>query len=89
MKVSISSWPWEVDVDVRGKHREFISDKDGRTIAYVFAGPKQRENSTLMAMAPRMLEALVSAYKGDIDEPWQLRNIIEAATGKTIEEILD
>lgn len=79
--------PWAVDVDVRGKQREFIVDKEGRAIAYVFSGPNRLGNSTLMSLAPQMRDALIAAYNGTI-EKWQLENIISAATNKPIKEAM-
>ena len=34
----------------------------------------------------QMIEALISAYRGDMDEPSQLKWIIESVTGKSIDE---
>lgn len=45
-------------------------------------------NKRLVIAAPEMLDALISAYKGDIDEPSGLINTIERATGLTIDEAI-
>jgi hypothetical protein len=46
-------------------------------------------NARLIAAAPDMIEALISAYKGDIDEPSQLKSVIEKATGKNLADLME
>lgn len=67
----------------------------GRTIIIL---EKKLESSRLQNVADnidelkeqnrQMIEALISAYKGDIDEPSGLKWVIESVTGKNIDEVL-
>jgi hypothetical protein len=63
------------------------SDQAKRTMA-IFRTMRM-EIEQLRREKADMLEALIAAYKGDIDEPGQLRHVIESATGQKIEEVVN
>jgi len=81
--------PWEVNI-YNGHH--VISPKNGRTIASCNI-PNHKANAHLIAAAPEMLEALIEIWKYHLENreamPWEIKAIIEKATGLPIEEVLN